>query len=49
VVIASLTVFVVVYLILGVADALLMFHFGRRELAPEPAAAEEAPELTFTY
>jgi cytochrome bd ubiquinol oxidase subunit I len=49
-VITSLTVFVLVYVVLGVADALLMFHFGRRELAPEAAAAEEAaPELHFTY
>ena len=47
-VITSLTVFVLVYAVLGVADALLMFHFGRRELAPEPAE-EAAPELTFTY
>jgi cytochrome d ubiquinol oxidase subunit I len=47
-VITSLTVFVLLYAVLGVADALLMFHFGRRELAPEPAE-EAAPELTFTY
>jgi cytochrome bd ubiquinol oxidase subunit I len=47
-VITSLTVFVLLYAVLGVADALLMFHFGRRELAPEPAE-EAAPELHFTY
>jgi cytochrome bd-type quinol oxidase subunit 1 len=48
-VVTSLTVFVLVYLVLGVADALLMFHFARRELAPEPAAEEETPVLHFTY
>jgi cytochrome bd ubiquinol oxidase subunit I len=48
-VVTSLSVFVLVYLILGVADALLMFHFARRELAPEPAAEEETPVLHFTY
>jgi cytochrome bd ubiquinol oxidase subunit I len=48
-VITSLTVFVFLYTVLAVADALLMFHFARRELAPDPAAEEETPELTFTY
>jgi cytochrome bd ubiquinol oxidase subunit I len=47
-VITSLTVFVLLYTVLAVADALLMFHFARRELAPDPAG-EAAPELTFTY
>jgi cytochrome bd ubiquinol oxidase subunit I len=47
-VITSLTVFVLLYTVLAVADALLMFHFARRELAPDPAE-EAAPELTFTY
>ena len=49
-VVTSLTVFVLVYAILGVVDVLLMAHFARRELAPTPAAAEEeTPVLHFTY
>jgi cytochrome d ubiquinol oxidase subunit I len=32
----SLTVFVLLYLSLGVADAYLMIHYGRRELEPSP-------------
>jgi cytochrome d ubiquinol oxidase subunit I len=49
-VIVSLTFFVLVYAVLGVVDALLMAHFARRELAPEPAATEEeTPALHFTY
>jgi cytochrome d ubiquinol oxidase subunit I len=49
-VIISLTVFVVVYAVLGVVDVLLMTHFARRELEPALAAAEEeTPVLHFTY
>ena len=49
-VLASLTVFVLLYAVLGVADVLLMAHFARRELAPtEAAAEEEQPALHFTY
>ena len=49
-VIISLSIFVLVYAVLGVVDALLMAHFARRELEPTPAAAEEeAPVLHFTY
>jgi cytochrome bd ubiquinol oxidase subunit I len=49
-VIISLSVFVLVYAVLGVVDVLLMAHFARRELTPDPAAAEEeAPVLHFTY
>ena len=49
-VIISLSVFVLVYAVLGVVDVLLMAHFARRELAPDPAATEEeAPVLHFTY
>jgi cytochrome bd-type quinol oxidase subunit 1 len=49
-VITSLTVFVLVYAVLGVVDVLLMAHFARRELASTPAAAEEeTPVLHFTY
>jgi len=49
-VVTSLTVFVLVYAVLGVVDGLLMAHFARRELAPRPAAAEEeTPVLHFTY
>jgi cytochrome d ubiquinol oxidase subunit I len=49
-VIASLSVFVLLYAILGVVDLLLMARFARRELAPaETAAAEEEPALHFTY
>jgi cytochrome d ubiquinol oxidase subunit I len=32
----SLTVFVLMYLSLGVADVYLMIHYGRRELEPSP-------------
>jgi cytochrome d ubiquinol oxidase subunit I len=46
----SLTVFVLLYAVLGVVDVLLMAHFARRELTPTPAAAEEEqPALHFTY
>jgi cytochrome d ubiquinol oxidase subunit I len=46
----SLTVFILLYLILGVVDVRLMAHFARRELAPTQAAAEEEqPALHFTY
>jgi cytochrome d ubiquinol oxidase subunit I len=49
-VVTSLTVFVLVYAVLGVVDVLLMAHFARRELAPTPAGAEEeTPVLHFTY
>jgi cytochrome bd ubiquinol oxidase subunit I len=49
-VIVSLTVFVLLYAVLGVVDILLMAHFARRELEPAPAAAEEeTPVLHFTY
>jgi cytochrome d ubiquinol oxidase subunit I len=48
-VVTSLTVFVLVYIALGVADVLLMAHYARRELAPDPAAEEETPVLHFTY
>jgi cytochrome d ubiquinol oxidase subunit I len=48
-VVTSLTVFVLVYLVLGVVDVLLMAHVARRELAPEPATEEETPVLHFTY
>jgi cytochrome d ubiquinol oxidase subunit I len=49
-VVTSLTVFVLVYLALGVVNLLLMAHFARRELQATPAAAEEeTPALHFTY
>jgi len=49
-VVTSLTVFVLVYAVLGVVDVLLMAHFARRELASTDAAAEEEqPALHFTY
>jgi cytochrome d ubiquinol oxidase subunit I len=32
----SLTVFVLMYLSLGVADVYLMIHYGRRQLEPSP-------------
>ena len=48
-VVTSLTVFVLIYVALGVVDLLLMAHYARRELAPDPAAGEESPVLTFTY
>jgi cytochrome d ubiquinol oxidase subunit I len=48
-VVTSLTVFVLVYAVLGVVDVLLMAHFARRELAAPAAAEEETPVLHFTY
>jgi cytochrome bd ubiquinol oxidase subunit I len=49
-VLVSLSVFLLVYAVLGVVDLLLMAHVARRELAPaEAAAAEEQPALHFTY
>lgn len=49
-VVTSLTVFVLVYAVLGVVDVLLMAHFARRELASTDAAVEEEqPALHFTY
>jgi cytochrome d ubiquinol oxidase subunit I len=45
----SLSVFVLVYVVLAIFDAILMFHFARRELAPATAAEDEAPVLHFTY
>jgi cytochrome d ubiquinol oxidase subunit I len=49
-VVTSLTVFVLVYAVLGVVDVLLMAHFARRELAPTGVAVEEEqPALHFTY
>jgi cytochrome d ubiquinol oxidase subunit I len=49
-VVTSLTVFVVIYVVLGVVDFLLMRHFARKELAPVTAETEEeTPALHFTY
>jgi cytochrome d ubiquinol oxidase subunit I len=50
-IVTSLTVFVLLYVVLGVVDVLLMAHFARRELAPVSATAdeEETPVLHFTY
>jgi cytochrome d ubiquinol oxidase subunit I len=49
-VVTSLSIFVLLYAVLGVVDVLLMGHFARRELAPEAATVEEeTPVLTFTY
>ena len=49
-IVVSLSVFVLLYAALGVVDVLLMTHFARKELAPEPSAPEEAaPALHFTY
>ncbi|HYN18967.1 MAG TPA: cytochrome ubiquinol oxidase subunit I, partial [Actinomycetes bacterium] len=49
-IVISLSVFVVVYAALGVVDVMLMTHYARRELASDPAAAdEETPVLHFTY
>jgi cytochrome bd-type quinol oxidase subunit 1 len=47
----SLTVFILLYLILGVVDVRLMAHFARRELAPADTTTpeEEQPALQFTY
>ena len=36
----SLTVFVLMYLSLGVADVYLMIHYGRQELGTEPGGQE---------
>ncbi len=48
-VVTSLTVFVLLYAVLGVVDVLLMAHVARRELAPATADEEETPVLHFTY
>ena len=36
----SLTVFVLLYLALGVADVYLMIHYGRQELEPSPEESD---------
>ena len=49
-IVISLSVFVLLYAILGVVDFLLMTHFARKELAPVAAETEEeTPALHFTY
>ena len=49
-VVTSLSVFVLLYAVLGVVDVLLMAHVARRELGAAPAAPEEeTPVLHFTY
>jgi cytochrome d ubiquinol oxidase subunit I len=51
-IVVSLTVFVLLYAALGVVDVLLMAHFARKELEPDPdpVSAEDAPPaLHFTY
>ena len=48
-VVTSLTVFVLLYAVLGVVDVLLMAHVARRELTPATADEEETPVLHFTY
>jgi cytochrome bd ubiquinol oxidase subunit I len=57
-IVISLTVFVLLYALLGVVDVLLMLYFARKELAPAPAedespagapAEDAAPVLHFTY
>jgi cytochrome bd-type quinol oxidase subunit 1 len=49
-IVISLTVFVVLYAVLGVVDFLLMRHFARKELAPVTAETEEeTPAMQFTY
>ncbi len=40
----SLIAFVLVYTVLGVADAYLMVHYGRRQLEPEDGASGEGGE-----
>jgi cytochrome bd-type quinol oxidase subunit 1 len=37
----SLTVFVLMYLSLGVADVYLMIHYGRQELEPGPEGGDD--------
>jgi cytochrome bd ubiquinol oxidase subunit I len=49
-IVISLSVFVLLYAVLGVVDFLLMRHFARKELAPVTAETEEeTPALHFTY
>jgi cytochrome bd-type quinol oxidase subunit 1 len=49
-IVISLSVFVLVYAVLGVVDFLLMRHFARKELAPVTVETEEeTPALHFTY
>jgi cytochrome d ubiquinol oxidase subunit I len=53
----SFAVFLVLYAVLAILDLVLMIRFGRREIAPQPAASPgdrtsdqpEAAELTFSY
>jgi cytochrome bd ubiquinol oxidase subunit I len=49
-IVISLSVFILLYAVLGVVDFLLMLHFARKELAPIDAETqEETPALHFTY
>ena len=49
-IVISLSVFVLLYAVLGVVDFLLMTHYARKELAPVTAETEEeTPALHFTY
>ena len=49
-IVISLSAFVLAYIVLAVVAAFLMFHYARREVAPDtPAAEDEAPVLHFTY
>jgi cytochrome d ubiquinol oxidase subunit I len=49
-IVISLSVFVLLYAVLGVVDFLLMRYFARKELAPVTAETEEeTPALHFTY
>jgi cytochrome d ubiquinol oxidase subunit I len=57
-IVISLTVFVLLYAVLGVVNVLLMLYYARKELAPAPAgdespagapAEDAAPVLHFTY
>jgi cytochrome d ubiquinol oxidase subunit I len=49
-VLVSLSGFVLLYLLLAAVDAVLMFRFARRELAPdEPLPGDETPALETSY
>jgi cytochrome d ubiquinol oxidase subunit I len=47
--IASLVVFLLLYVVLGVVDVMLMLRYARRPTDPPTAADEETPALPATY
>jgi cytochrome d ubiquinol oxidase subunit I len=48
-IITSIIVFFLLYGALAIVDTVLMTHYARKQLAPEPEKPEEAAELEFIY